>query len=126
MRANTGQEDQGGGLIWRVKDANNYYICRYNPLEENYRLYFVKDGTRKKIADVTGIKIPAGEWVKLEVAQKGDAIVCELNGKELLKASDATFADAGGVGFWTKADAATSFDSLEIETAEEHEAHEEK
>jgi hypothetical protein len=23
--ARAGKEDQGGGLVWRVKDANNYY-----------------------------------------------------------------------------------------------------
>ncbi len=36
-----GDEDQGGGLVWRAKDANNYYIARYNPLENNYRVYKV-------------------------------------------------------------------------------------
>src|SRR5687768_3500962 len=43
VRANTGSIDQGGGLIWRAKDADNYYIARYNPLERNFRIYFVKD-----------------------------------------------------------------------------------
>lgn len=118
MRSNTGQEDQGGGLIWRVKDENNYYVCRYNPLEENYRLYVVKDGKRKQIAGADGIKIPAGEWVELRVTQKGGTMVSNLNGKVLLRTSDPTFPDTGGVGFWTKADAATSFDFLEVEGAE--------
>src|SRR5437660_1298842 len=28
-----GQKDQGGGIVWRYQDANNYYIARFNPLE---------------------------------------------------------------------------------------------
>lgn len=35
-----------------------------------------------------------------------------LSGDNLLKAADRTFAEAGGIGFWTKADAATSFAEL--------------
>ncbi|MEN8259590.1 MAG: hypothetical protein ABFS02_03210 [Pseudomonadota bacterium] len=34
IRANTGKEDQGGGVIWRAQDVNNYYVARYNPLEK--------------------------------------------------------------------------------------------
>src|SRR5262245_58887054 len=29
----SGKEDQAGGLIWRAKDSNNYYIARANALE---------------------------------------------------------------------------------------------
>ena len=28
----SGQEDQAGGVIWRCKDGNNYYIARANAL----------------------------------------------------------------------------------------------
>ena len=31
----SGKEDQAGGVIWRVKDSDNYYIARANALEEN-------------------------------------------------------------------------------------------
>ncbi len=34
-----GREDQGGGSVWRYQDANNYYIARVNPLENNFRVY---------------------------------------------------------------------------------------
>ena len=37
--AMSGEIDQGGGVVWRARDANNYYIARYNPLENNYRVY---------------------------------------------------------------------------------------
>src|SRR5262245_54330129 len=31
----SGKEDQAGGVVWRLKDANNYYIARANALENN-------------------------------------------------------------------------------------------
>ena len=33
-------------MVWRAKDKKNYYICRYNPLEDNFRVYKVVDGER--------------------------------------------------------------------------------
>jgi hypothetical protein len=30
-----GKEDQAGGVIWRCKDKDNYYIARANALEDN-------------------------------------------------------------------------------------------
>lgn len=44
VRANSGEEDQGGGPMWRVLDANNYYVVRYNPLGHNFSLYVVELG----------------------------------------------------------------------------------
>jgi hypothetical protein len=34
-----GREDQAGGLIWRFKDGDTYYIVRANALENNVSLY---------------------------------------------------------------------------------------
>jgi hypothetical protein len=115
VRADTGMIDQGGGLIWRAKDARNYYVARYNPLEKNLRLYFVKDGKRTMLAGVPDLDIPAGRWFTLRIAHHGRNIDVALDGRRVLEAQDGTFSDAGGVGFWTKADAASSFDDLKIQ-----------
>lgn len=116
VRAETGEDDQGGGLMWRVIDANNYYIARYNPLETNYRLYVVKGGVRKQLESAK-VEGAAGTWFTLKIDHVGDHIVCSLDGVPLLDAKDATFPSAGGVGFWTKADAVTTFDDLKITPA---------
>ncbi len=55
-----GEEDQGGGVIWRVQDNENYYIARFNPLEDNFRIYYVRDGARKTLASVK-IALPVGK-----------------------------------------------------------------
>ena len=51
VKAIKGEIDQGGGLVWRYRDANNYYITRWNPLETNFRVYHVVDGKRTQLAN---------------------------------------------------------------------------
>lgn len=108
-----GEIDQGGGLVWRYLDANNYYIARWNPLEDNFRLYHVKDGKRTQLANAD-FKVEPEKWRTVRVTQKGNEIRCYFDGKPLLEAKDDTFKEAGAIGLWTKADAVTLFDNLSI------------
>ena len=117
IRADGGKGDQGGGLIWRAADDMNYYVARYNPLETNFRLYYVKNGKRVQLADAGGIVIRTGEWFTMKIAVHGEKMEGWLNGKKLIEVTDKTFPDAGGVGFWSKADAASSFDDFAAEPA---------
>ncbi len=114
FKAVDGKTDQGGGLVWRYQDANNYYVARFNPLEDNFRLYKVVAGKRIQLATHEDLKAPAGEWHKMSVSMTGDQIECHLNGKKQLEAKDDTFTKAGQVGLWTKADAQTYFDDLVV------------
>jgi hypothetical protein len=109
FKAVSGQKDQGGGPIWRCKDANNYYICRMNPLEDNFRVYKVVDGKRIQLATKEEIVVKESAWHTIRVVHVGNQIRCYFNGKKLLEAKDDTFAEAGKIGLWTKADAVTSF-----------------
>ncbi len=111
LKANGGKADQGGGLVWRAKDEKNYYICRINPLEGNIRLYTVVDGKRTQLQSAD-VNTEAGKWYTLRVLMTNNQISCQLDGKTLIQATDKTFAEAGMVGLWTKADAATSFDDV--------------
>ena len=113
FKADSGIVDQGGGLIWRALDNDNYYIARYNPLEQNFRIYHVKDGLRTKIAD-TWIQLSAGVWHKLKITHFDNKIEGYLNDRKLLEVTDNTFVGTGGIGLWTKADAVTVFDDLVI------------
>ena len=113
FKALTGKIDQGGGPVWRYKDANNYYIARMNPLEDNFRVYKVVDGRRRQL-DSSNVKASAGKWHTIRIVHKGNQIQCYLNGKLHLGVKDDTFTDAGKIGLWTKADAVTSFDKLSV------------
>ncbi len=109
-----GREDRGGGPVWRFIDANNYYICRANPLESNFRVYKVVNGVRKMMQSAR-VEIPSGVWHSLKVVMKGNHIQCWYDGKKYLDVVDNTFPNAGKIGLWTKADAVTYFDNLEVE-----------
>lgn len=113
VRGDDGEIDQGGGPMWRVQDADNYYVCRFNPLEANYRVYVVEGGVRRQLATALA-PVTAGNWHFIAVEHRGDEITCWLDAKKLLQVRDGTIAAAGGVGLWTKADARTSFDDLKI------------
>lgn len=114
MCARSGKEDQGGGLIWRAAGPDDYYVARLNPLENNLRLYHVVKGNREMLASADFVA-QVGRWYDLKVEHQGDRIVCGIDGRDLILAQDAALRRPGGVGVWTKADAATDFDDLRIE-----------
>jgi hypothetical protein len=114
LKPNAGKEDQGGGPIWRVQDKDNYYICRANPLESNFRVYYVQNGSRHQLASAD-LAIAAGKWHTIAIEHRGEHIACWLDGAKLLDATDDHLPSAGGVGVWTKSDAASSFDDLKIQ-----------
>jgi len=117
FKANSGRIDQGGGLMWRVQDNDNYYVARFNPLEDNFRFYIVHDGMRSELASAD-VKLSKG-WHTMKIKQKGDTFEGYLDGKQYLEYKDNHLSKTGGVGVWTKADALTSFDDLKIETSKE-------
>ncbi|MGB9073562.1 MAG: family 16 glycoside hydrolase [Terriglobales bacterium] len=114
FKAVSGSVDQAGGLVFRLKDPNNYYIVRPNALENNYRLYRVVNGRRSQFAGAN-FKVTSGEWHELRVEAAGNKIACYYDGAKKIDATDSTFKDAGKVGLWTKADSVTYFDDLKVQ-----------
>jgi len=121
MKAVKGGMDQGGGFIWRFTDANNYYVVRANPLEDNVVLYKVENGKRTDLPLIGkgrtyGVDVPklGMDWNTLKLIAKDDIFTVFLNGKEIFKVKDSTFKNAGKVGLWTKADAVTYFDEFDV------------
>ena len=112
--ARSGKIDQGGGPIWRVQDRNNYYVARYNPLEKNVSAYYVKDGKRVMLGYSGRIEVVDG-WHLLKISHRGDRIRVLLDGDMKLMVNAADYITSrGGVGLWTKADAATAFGNFTV------------
>jgi len=112
MKAVAGDADQGGGLVWRAKDKDNYYVARYNPLEDNFRVYKVQAGKRTQFKSA---KFPGDtKWHTLRVVMTGAKITCYLDATKYLEVEDSTFPDSGKIGLWTKADAQSYFDDLTV------------
>jgi hypothetical protein len=119
FKAIAGSQDRAAGLVWRARDADNYYVVRANALEDNVVLYKTVKGVRSAL-DIIGrkggygvkISVPANQWHTLRIEFVGDRFKAIFNGAMLFEVADTTFTDAGLIGLWTKADSVTAFDDL--------------
>ncbi len=110
----SGRVDQGFGMVWRYKDANNYYITRCNADEDNCTIYHTVAGHRRPFQNKP-IKVAKNTWHTLKLEAAGNHFVVWFDGTKVLDAQDETFKDAGKVGLWTKADSVIQFDDFTIE-----------
>ncbi len=119
FKAIAGSQDRAGGVVWRARDANNYYVVRANALEDNFVLYKTVNGVRSAV-DIVGRKggygvsvpVPANTWHSLRIDFEATRFKAFFNGEELFEVDDPTFTEAGKVGLWTKADSVTLFDQM--------------
>ncbi len=118
-----GKVDQAGGVIFRAKDKDNFYIARANALEDNVSFYVTVNGKRKTIKYWKNIKVELGQWHDLKVKADGATFKVWLNGKFVGEVVDEknTFPDSGMVGVWTKADSVTHFKSLTMNRSDDEE-----
>lgn len=106
-----GKEDQAGGLVWRWKDGDNYYVARANALENNVSIYHTIKGARI-LFKTAEIAVSKNEWHTIRVTFKGKAFKVAFDGKNVIEAEDENIKGAGAVGVWTKADSVTLFDDF--------------
>ena len=117
-----GREERTGGLVWRYRDENNYYLARANALRKDVEIYKVEKGRLLPIARngarrlETGVKheIPSNAWSILKVSIRGDTFQVYFDHRLVLQAQDSTFSGPGKVGLWTKADSVTYFDEFRV------------
>jgi hypothetical protein len=113
FRAVAGKIDQAAGIALRLRDADNYYVVRANALEDNVRFYRVVKGRREQL-EGANLKVTPNDWHALGLRAEGERFTISYDGKQLFTVTDRTFADAGKVALWTKADSVTRFDQIEI------------
>lgn len=107
----SGGEDQAGGVVWRFRDGDNYYVARANALEDNVTIYHTIGGSRRSFRNVSA-KVAPNQWHTLRVDFQGQHFVVTFDGVKVIEADDSTIAGAGAVGVWTKADSVTEFDDF--------------
>jgi hypothetical protein len=111
FNAISGREDQAGGIVWRWKNGDNYYVARANALENNISLYYTEGGSRKTLKYVDA-PVALGSWHTPRVEFAGTRIAVSLNGKRYIELDDKRISGPGAVGVWTKADSVTAFDDF--------------
>jgi hypothetical protein len=107
----SGKTDEACGLVFRYRDRDDYYVARANALEDNVNLYRVVKGQRRQITGWSG-EVTRDRWHTLAVEARGDHLRVFWEGTPIIEARDSTFAGAGKVGVWTKADSITRFAAL--------------
>lgn len=117
-----GKEDRAGGLVFRYRDPDDYYVVRANALENSIVVYKVEGGKRTALA-VRGARpksysvthpVPLNQWSVLKVQFQGPKFSVYFNHRRLFEVMDSTFHQSGKVGLWTKADGITYFDDFRI------------
>jgi hypothetical protein len=106
-----GREDQAGGVMWRWKSGDHYYVARANALENNVSLYYTEKGKRNTLRYVDA-PVAGNAWHTLRVDFGGRHIRVALDGKIYIELDDDHISGAGAVGLWTKADSVTAFDDF--------------
>jgi hypothetical protein len=109
-----GRADQSGGLVWRYRDANNYYLARANALSQDVAVYKVENGFQIPILPLAKHDIPVNGWSILKVWVRGNRFQVYLDHRRILQGQDDTFRGPGKVGLWTVADSVTYFDDFRI------------
>jgi len=118
----SGNIDSSGGIVWRYKDENNYYVVRANARGNSVVLYKVENGTRSALPvkgaapKTSGTKhpVPSQTWSRLGITFQGSLFIVTFDGAKLFEVEDSTFAEAGKIGLWTKSDSVTYFDDVQF------------
>lgn len=118
----SGQDGQGGGLVFRYKDDKNYYLVRADAHQGEVGIYRVENGTATPIhpqgvpPTVFSVKhhIPPNNWSILKVSVRGNRFQVYVNHRRLLQANDSSLSGAGKVGVVAVADCVTYFDDFRV------------
>jgi hypothetical protein len=110
----SGHEVQGGGLVFRYRDENNYYLVRTSAIENNVAIYKVQNGQRIPLAGGVRHAIPSNGWRILKVSLKGNRFQVYVDHRRIWQGYDNTFTGPGRVGLCTVADSVAYFDDFRV------------
>jgi hypothetical protein len=109
-----GREDQAGGVIWRYRDENNYYVARADALDKTVAVLKVQEGRRTVLIPGVKHEISANTWCILKIWARGNRFEVYLDHRRILQGRDNTFSTPGRVGLWTGGDSVTYFDDFRV------------
>jgi hypothetical protein len=110
----SGREGLAGGVVWRYRDENNYYVARANATENTVSVFKVENG--RKVALFTDVKhpIPVNSWSILKVSVRGSRFQVFVDHRRVLEGRDTTFSAPGRVGLWAMVDSTVYFDDFRV------------
>lgn len=114
VRARMAGPDGTLGVLWRVQDADNYYLAKLDLSRQDIGLYRVVRGNRVRIEGEDDLELDPNAWHTLKVVQDGDSLRVYIGGIRVLRARDRTFGTSGAAGVWCTGDAVAHFDDVKI------------
>lgn len=122
LKAVSGRDDEGGGLVFRYRDERNYYLVRTDAHTGEIAVYKVENGRctpirpRGSAPPTIGVKhyLQPNTWNILKVSVRGNRFQVYVNHRRLLQADDSTYTGSGKVGLVTVADSITYFDDFRV------------
>ncbi|RAU91457.1 family 16 glycoside hydrolase [Paenibacillus sp. YN15] len=89
------------GIVFRVKDANNYYMYRVNATAQTLELYKCVNGTLTSVSSTAFTAVPK-QWYTLRAVVQGSNIKAYVDGALKIEwTNPATELTAGKIGFRT-------------------------
>jgi hypothetical protein len=112
-----GEQDRAAGVMLHFQNEANYLVARANAVEEDLRIFRTVNGIRRTLPDGRATGVPVDDaWHVLEFRAEGAKLTATVDGTIEVVAYD-TYLPAGRVGLWTKSDAVSDFDDLEVRPA---------
>jgi hypothetical protein len=111
--------DRAGGVVWRYRDANNFYFAGIALSEGTTVLVRVAGGNRILLDIIRDVQLDPEMWHTISVTHHGDQIRGMINGLTVLQARDRTLDQPGRAGVWSAGNSTTWFDDIAIEPAKE-------
>jgi hypothetical protein len=106
-----GKRAQAGGVVFRFRNQDYYYVARANANENNVNLYWFDTEGRQEAAAVD-TPVELNKWHTLRAEFQGKRIRVAMDGKTLIDIEDGHVAGRGAVGVWTRYDSDTLFDDF--------------
>lgn len=123
IKALSGGEGQGGGIIFRALDDRSYYVVWLSPQEKLLRLERVVDGRRKTLQDLKVETAEVDRWHTLRLSIRGPLLEAVYDSRHVLSAREDAWQHGvykkGKLGLWAQGSAATQFDNLRVTAMDE-------
>ncbi|HEX3746582.1 MAG TPA: hypothetical protein VHW09_21745 [Bryobacteraceae bacterium] len=110
----SGRDGLAGGVVWRYRDENNYYVARANATENTVSVFKVENGRRISLFTDVKHPIPANSWSILKVSARGPRFQVFVDHRRVLQGRDNTFSNAGRVGLWAMNSSTVYFDDFRV------------
>ncbi|MHA6481762.1 family 16 glycoside hydrolase [Paenibacillus sp. strain BS8-2] len=101
------------GIVFRVQDANNYYMYRVNAANQMLELYKSVNGIMT-LAASNPFAAQSKKWYTVKAVVEGNKIICYVDGQAMMEwTNPLTELTTGGVGFRTTS-AGVHFDNAAV------------